>query len=373
MRDWSAAERPDRSGLRLDMSRTPLEIILLCNSHLASCFSRFHSLTRETHHATLTMTSTATKLQDILSVLSLFLEDAEDLDIDTAEFLERFETWYSSPNQSAPKKRKRSPSVSSSSASSSDDDSSDSDSDSDSDSSSDSEAEPPAKRSKVEKKVEKPVTSKDDDSSSASDSSSDASSESESDSSDSDSDSDSDSSDSDSAKEETQIPSASSSATMQAASSSSDSSSDDSSSSESSSEDEAPPPPKKSKGGKKAKENKKEAAKEEKKPAADISIPAAATTTGDMHPDRMARLPATKESVSNVKKQNVPFSRISADQKVDPRFTNEYVSYDYAEKAYQDLVVTKGKGFTKEKNKKKRGSYRGGAIDLTPKGIKFDD
>lgn len=32
-------------------------------------------------------------------------------------------------------------------------------------------------------------------------------------------------------------------------------------------------------------------------------------------------------------------------------------------RASQDLIVTRGKGFTKEKNKKKRGSYRGGEID----------
>jgi hypothetical protein len=36
--------------------------------------------------------------------------------------------------------------------------------------------------------------------------------------------------------------------------------------------------------------------------------------------------------------------------------------------------VTKGKGFTKEKNKGKRGSYRGGMIDVNGRnGIKFDD
>jgi hypothetical protein len=59
-----------------------------------------------------------------------------------------------------------------------------------------------------------------------------------------------------------------------------------------------------------------------------------------------------------VKKQNVPFSRISADQYVDPRLaSNAYVPYDYAERAHRDLIVTKGKGFTKEKNKKKRGRF----------------
>ncbi|KAI5810467.1 SRP40, C-terminal domain-containing protein [Pyronema omphalodes] len=45
----------------------------------------------------------------------------------------------------------------------------------------------------------------------------------------------------------------------------------------------------------------------------------------------------------------------------------------YAARAHADLIVTKGKGFTKEKNKKKRGSYRGGAIDFETKSYKFKD
>ncbi|TVY33460.1 hypothetical protein LOCC1_G008460 [Lachnellula occidentalis] len=75
------------------------------------------------------------------------------------------------------------------------------------------------------------------------------------------------------------------------------------------------------------------------------------------------------------RKTNVPFSRISSDIKVDERLaSNAYVPYDYAQKAHEDLIVTKGKGFTKEKNKKKRGSYRGGFIDVEgKKGIKFED
>ncbi|KAF2137593.1 uncharacterized protein K452DRAFT_235642, partial [Aplosporella prunicola CBS 121167] len=60
---------------------------------------------------------------------------------------------------------------------------------------------------------------------------------------------------------------------------------------------------------------------------------------------------------------------------VDPRFaSNKYVPYDYANLAHQRLIVTKGKGFTKEKNKGKRGSYRGGMIDtMGVNGIRFDD
>ncbi|TQS37174.1 hypothetical protein Golomagni_02360 [Golovinomyces magnicellulatus] len=75
------------------------------------------------------------------------------------------------------------------------------------------------------------------------------------------------------------------------------------------------------------------------------------------------------------KKSNEPFSRIPKDIKIDEKLaSNAFVPYDYAQKAHEDLIVTKGKNFTKEKNKKKRGSYRGGRIDVEDKkGIKFED
>ena len=38
---------------------------------------------------------------------------------------------------------------------------------------------------------------------------------------------------------------------------------------------------------------------------------------------------------------------------------------DYGERASADLIVTRGDGFRKEKNKKKRGSYRGGEITVS--------
>jgi hypothetical protein len=74
-------------------------------------------------------------------------------------------------------------------------------------------------------------------------------------------------------------------------------------------------------------------------------------------------------------KTNEPFSRIPKDVFVDPKLaSNAFVPYDYAQKAHEKLIVTRGKGFTKEKNKGKRGSYRGGYIDIEgKKGIKFED
>ncbi|OJA15738.1 hypothetical protein AZE42_05261 [Rhizopogon vesiculosus] len=49
------------------------------------------------------------------------------------------------------------------------------------------------------------------------------------------------------------------------------------------------------------------------------------------------------------------------------------VADDYGARAHRDLIVTRGAGFRKEKNKKKRGSYRGGEITLQTHSIKFTD
>ncbi|KAI1416486.1 hypothetical protein F5Y13DRAFT_186105 [Hypoxylon sp. FL1857] len=82
-----------------------------------------------------------------------------------------------------------------------------------------------------------------------------------------------------------------------------------------------------------------------------------------------------KNGAKNLRGQNQPFSRIRKDVEIDPRLSsNAYVSHGYGEKAHQDLIVTKGKGFTKEKNKKKRGSYKGGPLDIhKSRSIKFED
>jgi hypothetical protein len=37
------------------------------------------------------------------------------------------------------------------------------------------------------------------------------------------------------------------------------------------------------------------------------------------------------------------------------------------------LIVTRGDGFRKEKQKKKRGAYRGGTIDFASRSFKFED
>ena len=44
----------------------------------------------------------------------------------------------------------------------------------------------------------------------------------------------------------------------------------------------------------------------------------------------------------------------------------------YGESAFNALAPTRGKDFRKEKNKKKKGSYRGGNIDTQVHSIKFE-
>ena len=142
-------------------------------------------------------------------------------------------------------------------------------------------------------------------------------------------------------------------------------SSSSSSSSDSDSDSASTPPAKKSKSKRKS----EAAPKSEDKPT---DTPTSTPATADTNLAPNAR---EKKERKEQKKQNTPFSRIPTDTAVDPRVaSNAYVPYDYAERAHRDLVVTKGKGFTKEKNKKKRGSYRGGVIDVAGrKGVKFDE
>jgi len=72
-----------------------------------------------------------------------------------------------------------------------------------------------------------------------------------------------------------------------------------------------------------------------------------------------------KERFRRVQETDFADARLS-----DNSFTGPPGSY--GARASQDLLPTKGKGFTKEKNKKKRGSYRGGAIDFGSNSFKFE-
>merc|ERR1712179_577787 len=77
------------------------------------------------------------------------------------------------------------------------------------------------------------------------------------------------------------------------------------------------------------------------------------------------------------RKSNTPFRRVVAEEiEVDPRLADNSAnsSFDtWGAKATQDLIVTKGKSFRHEKTKKKRGSYKGGPINMGVASFKFDD
>lgn len=94
-----------------------------------------------------------------------------------------------------------------------------------------------------------------------------------------------------------------------------------------------------------------------------------------LNPSKRKRSASPPAPQPAAKKPRTPFQRVPKDTKVDAKLaSNAYVSHEYGDRAHQELSVTRGKGFTKEKNKKKRGSYRGGVIDVGGgKGIKFED
>ncbi|KAF8244215.1 hypothetical protein K440DRAFT_559528, partial [Wilcoxina mikolae CBS 423.85] len=89
----------------------------------------------------------------------------------------------------------------------------------------------------------------------------------------------------------------------------------------------------------------------------------------------------TKSAEKKKHHSNKPFSRIDLDKisyEDEILMRNDYEAVGfapdhYAARAHQDLIITKGKGFTKEKNKKKRGSYKGGVIDFATRSYKFQD
>eukprot|EP00037_Helgoeca_nana_P032236 m.412853 g.412853 ORF g.412853 m.412853 type:complete len:254 (+) comp28957_c0_seq1:71-832(+) len=70
------------------------------------------------------------------------------------------------------------------------------------------------------------------------------------------------------------------------------------------------------------------------------------------------------------RKVNEPFRRVKdeeievAPELADNSYEGTFGENGWGAKASADLIVTKGKSFRHEKNKKKRGSYRGGQIDI---------
>ncbi|KAK2466730.1 hypothetical protein APHAL10511_000988 [Amanita phalloides] len=89
-------------------------------------------------------------------------------------------------------------------------------------------------------------------------------------------------------------------------------------------------------------------------------------------------LPIVKQPIpmggknSNAPFRRVDLSKVSSNIVVDNRYENKASpANDYGHRAYKDLISTRGAGFRKEKNKKKRGSYKGGEITLESHSYKF--
>merc|ERR1711874_86030 len=84
-----------------------------------------------------------------------------------------------------------------------------------------------------------------------------------------------------------------------------------------------------------------------------------------------------KAKFAEKKRSNTPFRRVVAETiEVNPNLTDNSAntSFDtWGAKATADLIVTRGKSFRHEKTKKKRGSYKGGAINTGVASFKFDD
>lgn len=77
------------------------------------------------------------------------------------------------------------------------------------------------------------------------------------------------------------------------------------------------------------------------------------------------------------KKQSERFNRIggvsSQNSKRNPAMEQTKSASNYGEKAAKDFDGIRGKAFKHAKNKKKRGSYKGGKIDMKSNSIKFEN
>ena len=99
-----------------------------------------------------------------------------------------------------------------------------------------------------------------------------------------------------------------------------------------------------------------------------------------LNPDYLNNSQNGKEEVadSNQKtpKTNTPFRRVQSENvhiKNPALRDNSFNEFDtWGSKASKDLIVTQGKSFRHEKTKKKRGSYRGGQINVGVNSVKFD-
>merc|ERR1712047_142224 len=106
-------------------------------------------------------------------------------------------------------------------------------------------------------------------------------------------------------------------------------------------------------------------------------------TTDEDENMKKRKLPNDTKSPAVIKKKkengttpkNSPFRRVESEKIEITNVAlrdNSYKSFDtYGAKASKDLIVTQGKSFRHEKTKKKRGSYRGGEMNMGVNSVKF--
>ena len=65
-------------------------------------------------------------------------------------------------------------------------------------------------------------------------------------------------------------------------------------------------------------------------------------------------------------------AEVAKDNRWESTKSEEELKNDFTYKAHDKLIVTKGKGFTKAKNKLKKSNYRFGEIDQTVRSFKYE-
>jgi len=112
--------------------------------------------------------------------------------------------------------------------------------------------------------------------------------------------------------------------------------------------------------------------------------PPPAVKANGVVPNNKATTEKEEEELEGPKKKkkmekggNTPFQRVKPELSdfLDKRMfaSQRNANSEWAGKADATLKQVKGKGFRHEKTKKKRGTYRGGALEMGVKSIKFED
>lgn len=113
--------------------------------------------------------------------------------------------------------------------------------------------------------------------------------------------------------------------------------------------------------------------KEHVKEQVPVQVKDQAPKVQDRQQEEADEPPSKKQKQIGARFQRIDKSKIDQSLVLNNEYTSTFAEDSYGFKAHQDLIVTRGKGFTKEKNKKKKGIYRGGVIGFASNSFKYDD